>query len=170
MLSVIERSKSKLALRLVLTILFFALSSCSKHPESNTVSTYEFITDQSSVAQTGGFAGVNKTYPIKGNFRLSVNLDAKTASFERVDANLTEPTGFLPTQNLGELFNMTELKGTVTNSNTINFTGKTSEPESAISLALSIEDDTVTLKGGTTPPPGSADFFIFNLNAVAKKE
>jgi hypothetical protein len=166
----IETGKSKLAGSLLLTILIFALSSCAKHPESKTVSTYEFITELSDVTQTGGFAGVHETYPIEGNFQLSVNYDANTASFERVDANLTEPTGFLPAQNLGELFNMTNLKGVINNNTAIDFTGKTSEGESDISITLVLADDTVTLKGQTTPPPNSADFFIFNLNAVAKKK
>jgi hypothetical protein len=166
----IKRSESKIKWSLTVTILIFALSSCSKQPETNSVITYEFITDQSSVTQTGGFAGVHQTHPIKGNFQLSVNYDANTASFERVDANLAEPKGFLPAQSLGELFNMTSLRGTVSNGTTIVFTGKTTEPESDVSITLTLSGNTVALKGATAPPPGSADFFIFNLDAVAKKK
>ncbi|MEJ2647606.1 MAG: hypothetical protein P8016_04250 [Sedimentisphaerales bacterium] len=165
-----EKSDSKIIKLSIAAILTFALSSCSKQHDTSMVSTYKFVTEQSSVTQTGGLAGVHETYPIEGSFQLSVNYDANTASFERVDANMTESTGFLPTQNLNELFNMTKLKGVINNNTAIVFTGKTSEPESTVSITVVLADDTVTMKGGTTPPQGSADFFIFNLDAFAKKE
>ena len=65
-------------------------------------STYVF-TGKSTVVQTGGFAGVNETYPIQGEFQLTVDANAGVASFDAVNANLLNPTGFLPTESLGEL-------------------------------------------------------------------
>ncbi len=74
-------------------------------------STYVFLPDESTVVQTGGFAGVHETYGIGGKFPLTVDFDAGIASFDKVDANLTESTGFLYSQSLGEIFNMTALAG-----------------------------------------------------------
>jgi hypothetical protein len=76
-------------------------------------SSYEFLAGQSVVIQTGGFAGVNETYVVQGQFQLTANANTGVASFSAVNARLLNPTGFLPTQNLGELFNMTELQGAV---------------------------------------------------------
>jgi hypothetical protein len=61
-------------------------------------SIFVFDPNQSTVIQTGGFAGVNETYAIKGQFQLTVDSDAGIASFDTVDANLTEQSGFLYTQ------------------------------------------------------------------------
>ena len=170
MLDVKKISNSKFTTGFLAAFLLFSLSSCSILPTSSHVSTYEFITDQSKVLETGGFAGVHQTYPIKGNFKLYVNNKTNTASFEHVDATLMEPTGFLTTPNLEKLFNMNKLECTMSNSSTIVFSGKSPEDNSDVSITLTMTDDTVTLKGQTTPPPSTADLFVFNLDAVAKKK
>ena len=64
---------------------------------------YVFLPDQSTVHQTGGFAGVNETYPIQGQFQLTVDANSSVASFNAVDAILLNPTGFLYTQSLDDL-------------------------------------------------------------------
>jgi len=134
-------------------------------------SIYVFDPDQSTVVQSGGFAGVHETYPIEGQFQLTVDSDAGIASFDQVDANLTEPSGFLYTQSLGVLFNMTELAGTVVNDTAIEFRGKTSDDtDTDIVINLSFTGDSVHLTGETIPPPHSADFFYYNLDAVAQKK
>ncbi len=43
-------------------------------------STYVF-TDESTVTQTGGLAGVDETYLVQGQFQLTVDTDAGVASF-----------------------------------------------------------------------------------------
>jgi hypothetical protein len=133
--------------------------------------TYVFLSDQSTVVQTGGIAGVHETYPIEGQFRLSVDFDAGTASFSQVDANLLDESPFLPTQSLGELFNMTKLVGTFAGDMAIDFAGRTADgTDTNILLKLTFTDDLVHLTGETIPPPNSADFFYFNLDAVALKK
>ena len=94
-------------LLILLVICFFGLQANAE------TSIYVFVPGQSTVVQTGGFAGVHETYGIEGKFRLTVDFDAGIASFDMVDANLTEPTGFLYSQSLGEIFNMTALAGTI---------------------------------------------------------
>ena len=72
--------------------------------DSAETSTYVFLSDQSTVVKTGGFAGVHETYPIEGQFQLTV--DANAASFDYVDAFLLSPISSSPPQSLGELFNI----------------------------------------------------------------
>ena len=134
-------------------------------------SVYVFDPTQSTVVQTGGFASVDETYPIEGYFQLSVDIDAGLASFEKVDANMLEPNGFLSTVKLGVLFNMTALSGTVVDDMTIEFEGKTADgTESDVRLRLSFSDGLAHLTGKTTPPPNSADMFFYDVNAVAIKK
>ena len=152
-------------LLILLIICFFG------RPANAETSIYVFVPGQSTVVQTGGFAGVHETYGIEGKFRLTVDFDAGIASFDMVDANLTEPTGFLYSQSLGEIFNMTALAGTIVDDTTIEFEGKTADgTESDVSLTLTFEDDSAQLTGKTTPPPNSADMFFYDIDAVAAKK
>ena len=86
--------------------------------------TYVFLPDQSTVVQTGGIAGVHWTYSIKGQFQLTVDPDAGTASFAHVDANATDDSPFRHTLDPNGVFNMTSLVGTVLDDTRISFTGK----------------------------------------------
>ncbi len=134
-------------------------------------SIYVFLTEQSKVVKTGGFAGVHETYPIEGQFQLSIDFDAGTAWFGQVNANLIDESGLLYELSLGELFNMAELLGNVVYETTIEFVGKTADGmESTILLTLTFRDDSVHLTGRTVPPPNSADFFIFEWDAIARKK
>jgi len=132
-------------------------------------STYVFVPDQSTVVQTGGIAGVPRTYSIKGEFQLTVDPNLGTASFAQVDANATDDSPFKRTLDLNHVFNMTSLVGTVVDDTTIKFTGKASD-ESDVGIAVTLQDGLAHLVGQTTPPPNSADFFIFNLDAVAQRK
>ena len=52
--------------------------------------TYIFLPGQSTITQTGGIAGIHRTYTISGTFQLAVDFEAGTASFDRVDANAVD--------------------------------------------------------------------------------
>ena len=158
----------------LMMLLFILLAICtfSQRLQADT-SIYVFGPDQSMVIKTGGFAGVHETYAVAGQFRLTVDSDSSAASFEIVDANLTDEAGLLYGQSLDEIFNMTGLAGTVVDDRTIEFEGKTAdgtESNVSLSLKLSIKDDSAHLTGKTTPPPNSADMFIYDVNAVATKK
>jgi hypothetical protein len=134
-------------------------------------STYVFLTEQSKVVKVGGLAGVHETYPIEGQFRLTVDFDAGTAWFGQVDANLIDDSDLLYERSLGIIFNMAELLGTVLDDTIIEFVGKTTDGmESTILLTLTFRGDSTHLAGRTVPPPNSADFFIFELDAAAGKK
>jgi hypothetical protein len=130
-------------------------------------STYVFVPDQSKVVQTGGIAGVPRTYSIKGRFQLTVDPNVGVASFAHVDANATDDSPFKRTLDLNHVFNMTLLVGTVVDDTTISFTGKASD-DSDVRITVTLQDGSAHLIGQTTPPPNSADFFIFSLDAVAQ--
>ena len=136
---------------------------------SAATSTYVFVPDQSTVVQTGGIAYVHRTYSIEGQFDLTVDPNAGTASFAHVDANATDDSPFKRTLDPNHVFNMASLVGTVVDDATVKFTGKASDG-SDILITLTIQDDLAHLIGQTTPPPNSADFFIFSLDAVAQRK
>ena len=146
---------------------------CKEDDDSETASaetnTYVFLPGQSTVVQTGGIAGVHKTYPIQGQFQLKVDVNATVALFGYVDAFLLSPVSSSPPQNLSELFNMAMLTGAVIDDTTISFTGKAVDGSDVL-ITVTIEDNLAYLVGQTTPPPNSADFFLFSLNAVAQRK
>jgi hypothetical protein len=132
--------------------------------------TYAFIPGDSNVVQTGGFAGITEVYSIKGEFQLTVNFDANIASFDRVDAQLFEWSPFISgySTDLNELFDMTELVGTVVSDNEIEF--DTADPMpggKVVHLELVRSDGLVYLSGGYCEP--WPDGFCFEMNAVARE-
>jgi hypothetical protein len=136
---------------------------------SGKTSTYVFVAEQSKVVQTGGIAYVHWTYSIKGHFQLTVDPNAGTASFANVDANATDDSPFKRTLDLNHVFNMTSLAGTVEPSGSIKFTGKAPD-DSDVLITVTLQDGSAHLIGQTIPPPNSADFFIFSLDAVAQRK
>jgi hypothetical protein len=131
-------------------------------------SVFVFDPNQSSVTQTGGFAGVNEVYAITGQFRLAVDSDAGIASFELIDANLTDQTGTEYGQSLNEIFNLTGLASTVIDDTTFEFEGKAADgTQSDVNLTLTFRDGSAQLTGQYTPPPNSADMFFYEIDAVA---
>jgi hypothetical protein len=115
-----QKQSVTFAIRQLILLIICVLS----WPAEARTSIYVFIPGQSALVQTGGIAGVHETYGIagvhetygiEGKFPLTVDFDAGIASFDKVDANLSESTGFLYSQSLGEIFNMTALAGGVIN-------------------------------------------------------
>jgi hypothetical protein len=141
-------------------------------------SRYIFLSDQSMLVQTGGIAGVQWTYVVEGQFLLTVDSEAGTASFTQVDANAVDDSPLRRTLDPNEVFNMTALAGTIAEGGTsIRFEGNANPSAplragfaSSVLITLTFADDTVARKDQTTPPPNSADFFIFALDAVAQRK
>jgi len=147
-------------------------TACAGFASADTVLPYKFLWNQSTVLQTGGFAGVHEVYTVRGVFQLRVDYDGGTASFDSVEATLAPVGGFLPTASLAELFNMTELAGTVIDAKTIAFVGPPPyrPPGSAVKVEIqaSFQGDLIRLTGGYDGNAGGgADFFIYELNAAA---
>jgi len=132
-------------------------------------STYEFDPYESTVTETGGFAGVHRVYAVKGRLQLTVDPNAGTASFRQVDANAIDdgPVG----RNLvvNDLFNMTDLAGTIADDGSIRFEGRSGDGSSVL-ITLVLADAALHLRGETIPPPQSADFFVYELDATARRK
>ena len=156
----------------ILLLLIWIVSFLFNQPaKASQTDTYIFDPNQSTVVKTGGFVGVHETYSIIGQFRLSVDYDAGFASFDKVNANLIDQKGSMYNGNLGDVFNMTALLGTIVEDTTIRFQGKTNDgTDSDVLLTLDIEDDSAHLTGTITPPANSADMFSFELDAVASRK
>jgi len=108
------------------------------------VSTYVFVPDQSTLIQTGGFAGVHWTYSIEGWFQLSVDPNEGIASFVHVDANATDDSPYRRVQDPNEVFNMTELAGIILADGSFRFEG-TADNGSDVIISLSFKDASLNL-------------------------
>src|SRR4030042_2460858 len=73
---------------------------------SKGTSAYQFLADKSTITQTGGIAGIHRTYTVEGRFLLTVDFDAGTASFDRVDANAVDDSPYRNTLDPHEGFNI----------------------------------------------------------------
>jgi len=125
---------------------------------------YKFLADKSTVVQTGGFAGITETYGVSGRFKLTVDLAAETASFDWVEAVLTDGP-FVQNPNLGSLFNMTALTATSVTAGTIEFEGKTADGTKAdIHMVMTFTAASIQLKGQIKSP--CCDLFDYTLDAV----
>ena len=132
-------------------------------------SRYIFLSDQSRLVQTGGIAGVQWTYAVEGQFLLTVDFQAGTASFTQVDANAIDDSPYRRTLDPNEVFAMTSLLGKVLSDTTLEFTGKAADG-SEVRITATLQEDRVHLVAQTVPPPNSADFFVFNMDAVAQRK
>ena len=139
--------------------------------------TYQFLADKSTIKQTGGIAGIHRIYTLTGTFRLAVDFEAGTAFFDIVDASADYSDYSIPAGRTGrpvrysidpnEVFNLTALAGTIVDGNSILFEGLTDDG-SSVQITLTLSDGGISLKGETVPPPDSADFFIYTLDALAE--
>jgi hypothetical protein len=128
---------------------------------------YVFLSGQSTVIQTGGIAGVHETYSIQGEFYLTINFDAGTAFFDRVDADLVGESPFLRTRSLGDLFNMTGLICRVIDKTRILFLGQTTDgTDGQIMVLLTATEQGLHLTGGLTPR--ASDLYTYVIDASVK--
>jgi hypothetical protein len=130
---------------------------------------YTFQAETSTLLQTGGFAGVHRAYQIQGQFELYVDLGVGAATFAQVKAEAVDLDVPGRTLDPNAVFQMTSLAGTTNPDGSITFVGVATDG-SRVDLQCTFVDDAVRLTGQTTPPPNSADFFIFNLDAWARQE
>ncbi len=140
---------------------------CRASDYENLANRYIFVSDQSTIVQTGGIAGVHWTYNVSGQFVLKVDSKTGKAFFEQVDANAVDDSPYNRTLDPNEIFAMTSLAGVVLNDTTIDFTGKAKD-NSDIHLTITFQGSSLQITANTVPPQGSADYFIYNLDAIAQ--
>jgi hypothetical protein len=150
----------------LLCVLLFAWPA-----QAGQTSIYVFDPSRSVVLQTGGLAGVQVNYSVKGRFLVTIDPNAGTAWFSRVDASLRDDKDNVYGHSLNQIFNMTGLTGAVVDDATIEFVGKNAaRAPSDIRLTLTLTNDSAQLTGQITPPANSADMFIYQLDAIASRE
>ncbi|MBN1127000.1 MAG: hypothetical protein JXA82_18505 [Sedimentisphaerales bacterium] len=132
---------------------------------------YEFIPAESIVIQTGGFAGIERSYRVVGLFSLAIDWAAETAIFEQVDAWLhpldtlqeTE-SSFLSTHDLNEIFNLTGLESTKVSPDGIRFEGTANE-DTPVVIEATFTDRGIHLVGWATEP--CCDRYTYFIDAFA---
>jgi len=125
---------------------------------------YHFISEESIVTQTGGFAGVNEMYDVSGSLALQVNHDLGTARFVDVDATLSPESGFLPTTSLGTLFNLELLQSTGVDEKAFRLVGVTQDDAKVVVEGVFI-DVGIRLLGWIRPE--CCDRFNYELDGFA---
>jgi hypothetical protein len=139
---------------------------------------YRFLPRQSVLNETGGFAGVDVDYRVMGTFGFTVDPVSiaiwppeRSAKFSNVNAWASHPilAFVLP---LDQTLNLSELTGkqlpVAAPFDVYRFDGKTDDG-STVELYAAQIGPWLRLRGATTAPPGSADFFEYNLRAVARR-
>jgi hypothetical protein len=141
----------------------------SERTASAGTSTYEFDARESTIIETGGFAGWRRVYSVQGRFLLTIDPNVGTASFRRIDANATSEGPFSHSLNPDDVFNLTDLAGTVADDGSIQFAGNAYDGSSVVVTAVFAEA-ALHLRGDTVPPPQSADFFAYEIDATAYRK
>ncbi len=136
--------------------------------------TYQFLSDQSSVNLSGGFVGISENFSIQGSFQMTVDYEARTASFDQVNATFTPDSVYLSKYDMGTLFYMTELVGRMPidfmpGPPLIIFQGRTHEIGGTDSIFCLIDiDGSLQLTGRFWD--GYVDGFQYDLDALAIPE
>ncbi|OHB61118.1 MAG: hypothetical protein A2167_08115 [Planctomycetes bacterium RBG_13_46_10] len=138
-------------------------------PDSQKNSIYVFLPQQSTVVQTGGIAGIHRTYVIEGQFQLSIDPNMGSVFFTHVDANAVDDSPYKRSLDPNEVFNLAGLVGIIVDDTLIYFAGRDSNGSDIFITAI-LNDDLIYIFAQTYPPAGSADFFIFNMDAVAQRK
>jgi len=155
-----------------------AVMGCPRAGTAIVTTIYEFVPEQSTVVVYG--RGGPYTYPIEGQFQLTVDYDAGIASFDQVDATISEEIHFTDyfgeddvyTDNLDVIFHMTEMVSTGVNETEISFVFEKDipgfSPFADVHITANFSDDSVQLTGYFYEPV--YDGLYFQLNAVAVPE
>jgi hypothetical protein len=143
------------------------------------VDSYRFLPRVSVMHQTGGIAGVDQRFHVRGTFDfriapspLAVFPPLYNAFFESVDAWGSHPMlAFV--LDVEETFNLEELVGgqrldRPRRPNLFHFEGER-EDGSTVDLHVLKLGPWLYMRGDTDPPPGSADFFEHSIRALARK-
>ncbi len=137
---------------------------------------YRFLPRFSVLKETGGIAGSEIDFRVLGEFDLAVEHDSdvpwigQSTKFVNVDAWAPHPI-LAYVLNLDHVLNLTGLKGrqlpVAGPFDAFHFEGETQDG-SQVDLFATVLGPWFYLNGGTTPPPGSADYFEYHIRALAR--
>jgi hypothetical protein len=158
--------RKKLKKLIFAAIAVLAILGCTKAPAAIVTTIYDFVPDQSTVVVYG--RGGPTTFYVEGQFQLTVDYDASTASFDWVVTN-----DILGDSDVGEIFYMTELEGTVVSDSQIGFFSESTDPifpGRDILLVFTFTDDSVHLTSSTYYHRYAKDAVFCVLDAIAVPE
>jgi len=158
-------------------IVALAIVGCTMLSAAIVTTTYEFLPDQSTVVLYG--RGGPHTIYVEGQFQLKVDYDAGVASFDQVDATISEKIYFydyygedpIYTDSLDVIFHMAEMVSTSVSETEINFVFEKNIPtfpSADVHLRLTFLFDSVQLIGGFDEPIHDGGYI--HLDAVAIPE
>jgi hypothetical protein len=159
---------------------WIAIASLAVAGRAQTVSVnhYRFLPRLSVLNESGGIGGFDVDFRVMGKFDFTVELGPtdvwppqNVAKFSNVDAWASHPilAYVLP---LDQTLNLSGLTGwqlpVAAPFDVYQFDGTTQDGSSVKLIAAEI-GPWLHLRGETTPPPGSADYFEYELKAVARR-
>lgn len=156
------------------------VASWMQSAAAQTVSTdrYQFLPKLSVLNQTGGFAGVDVDFRVMGRFDFNVETGPTdvwpieyVANFTNVNAWASHPI-LAYVMPLDQTLNLSELTGrqlpVAAPFDVYRFDGKTDDG-STVELYAAQIGPWLHLRGTTEAPQGSADYFEYELKAVARR-
>ncbi|QDU89765.1 hypothetical protein Pla175_31600 [Pirellulimonas nuda] len=139
---------------------------------------YRVLPAHSVIHQTGGFAGVDVRYRLKGEYDLATGFDEgrRFAEFTRAEItglnrSLSTVSDSIGALDVDQALNLLGLEGRFVplglSHNVWEFSGQSGD-DSSVHLLAAQRGPWMLLRGVTTPPPGSADFFQYNVRWLAR--
>ncbi|MCA9235337.1 MAG: hypothetical protein KDA44_07685 [Planctomycetales bacterium] len=159
----------------LLASLVFSLASAAVAQPPDILRSYRFLPRLSTLNETGGFAGVDIDYTMRGTFDLATGYDVdktgfhQKAEFTNVDAWASHPV-LAYVLNVDEVLGLTMLAGTAlpvaAPFDVFQFTGK-NEQGMPVELYAAQIGDWLLMRGETSPP--CCDFFKYRVRAIARQ-
>lgn len=148
-------------------------------PFQPATSHYRVLPRLSELHQTGGFAGFDLRYRVIGDFDFKVEQSPLAVFPPIFSAQFVDPDlhGIHPNRDnavdVDQVLNLDDLRGTQAlipprHPNLFTFKGETDDG-SSVELNVLRRGPWLYMRGGTTPPPGSADFFQYQIRMVARR-
>jgi hypothetical protein len=136
---------------------------------------YRLLPRLSTLHQTGGIAGFDLRYRLLGKYDFRHGIGwAATASFQNAEiwgSIISDGPTIAIVIDVDEILNLEGLKGealpVAAPFDVYKFTGETSDG-SRVQLFASVIGPWMYVRGGTMAPPGSADYFEYDLRMVAR--
>ncbi len=149
------------------------------------LSSWRFVSSESVVGISGGFAGFNLEYRVRGDYDLTLDLfpheaDAPNAKFADVNAHLVGPPPFAG-EDLNAFFNLTSLEGFIQDTlDSVTSDAAINEPLSIVfegsdrqGVPLRIEtlitDNLMFLRGRNRIEDTCCDLFGLKIDAIARR-
>jgi hypothetical protein len=147
----------------------FGLPSTANH--------YAFLPRQSELHRSGGFTGFEVDYRVRGDFDFMIQQSPLAVYPPVYYAKFVNPEvigyGFTNAiVDVDRVLNLAGITGGQTlyphRPNLFHFVGTTPD-KSTVELNAILRGPWLYLRGGTTPPEGSADYFQYDIRAVARR-